>query len=257
MSISIKNKSQIENMRVAGKVLAEALSYITMLVKPGINCLMIDKKFGEFINEKKCKVSFKGYGGFPNNICISINEQLIHGIPTNRILKDGDIVSLDTGCTYNGWHADSALTIICGNSNSKYDKLVKVTQKSLYLAIKQIKPGVRLGTISNTVQEYVEGNGYYLPTDYAGHGIGSEMHEDPIISNVGLKDTGMRLAAGMVICIEPMVQVGTAKTRVLKDDWTVISQDKSMTAHFEHTILVTEDGYEVLTKRQEESEEDF
>jgi methionine aminopeptidase type I len=166
----------------------------------------------------------------------------------DRVINEGDLVSIDAGCKFEGWHADSAITVICGNTNNeKYDILVKATEQSLKLAIEQIKAGVRIGTLSSTVQNYIEDLGFHLPTDYSGHGIGQEMHEDPNVPNVGIPNTGLRLVAGMVICIEPMVQIGTRKTVTAKDGWTVSSADGSMTAHFEHTILVTEDGYEVLT----------
>ncbi|AGR41593.1 type I methionyl aminopeptidase [Spiroplasma taiwanense] len=248
MAITIKNSEQIEKMRYAGQVLGEALYNIKSMIKVGLNCLEIDKYFSNFIKEKGCSSNFKGYYGFPASVCISINEQLIHGIPQNRILKDGDIVSIDAGCIFEKYHADAAFTVICGNSKDKlYDKLIDVTEKSLYLAIEQVRAGVRIGTISSTVQTFIEDYGFHLPIDYSGHGIGLEMHEDPFIPNVGIADTGMRLVEGMTICIEPMVQIGTNKTVVSDDEWTVSSQDSSMTSHFEHTILVTNGEPEILT----------
>ncbi|AHI53287.1 type I methionyl aminopeptidase [Spiroplasma culicicola] len=248
MAITIKNSQQIEKMRIAGQVLGEAIYNLKQMIKPGINCLDLDKFFIDFITKHNCTSNFKGYYGYPAHICISINEQLIHGIPQDRILQKGDIVSIDTGCVYEGYHADSAFSVICGESIDKnYDKLLEVTEQSLYLAIEQVRAGVRIGTISSTVQNFVEEHGFQLPTDYSGHGIGLEMHEDPFVPNVGIKDTGMRLIPGMTICIEPMVQIGTNKTVVGDDDWTVSSADGSMTAHFEHTILVTEGEPEILT----------
>ncbi|AKU80248.1 type I methionyl aminopeptidase [Spiroplasma turonicum] len=248
MAITIKNKEQIEKMRYAGKVLSEALHNLKKMIKPGINCLELDKSFIDFITSKGCTSNFKGYYDYPAHICVSINEQLIHGIPKDRILKNGDIVSIDAGCIYEGYHSDSAFTVICGDSsNEKISKLVDLTERSLYLAIEHVRAGVRIGTISATVQNFIEDNGFHLPTSYSGHGIGLEMHEDPFIPNVGIKNTGMRLVPGMTICIEPMVQVGTNKTIVDDDKWTVLSKDGSMTAHFEHTVLVTEDDPEVLT----------
>lgn len=248
MAVTIKNSTQVEKMRVAGKVLGEALYNLKKMIKPGVNCLELDKFFIDFITEKGCKSNFKDYYGYPAHICISINEQLIHGIPTDRVLLDGDIVSVDAGCIYEGYHADSAFTTICGTkSTNLYDKLIDVTEKSLFLAIEQVRAGVRIGTISATVQNFIEGYGFQLPTDYSGHGIGLEMHEDPYVPNVGVQNTGMRLIPGMAICIEPMVQIGTNKTVVGDDKWTVSSSDGSMTAHFEHTILVTEGDPEILT----------
>ncbi|QEH62307.1 methionine aminopeptidase [Spiroplasma chinense] len=255
MAITIKNAEQIEKMKVAGKVLGNAMYNLKQMIKPGVNCLELDKYFIDYITSKGCKSNFKNYYGYPAHICISINEQLIHGIPQNRVIQEGDIVSIDAGCIFDGYHADSAFTLICGDKfDKKYDKLVEVTEKSLYLAIEQVRAGVRIGTISSAVQTYVEENGFQLPTDYSGHGIGVEMHEDPFVPNVGVKDTGMRLIPGMTICIEPMVQIGTAKTVVGDDDWTVSSADGSMTAHFEHTILVTNGDPEILTLHKPEEE---
>ncbi|EOA07136.1 Methionine aminopeptidase [Mycoplasma yeatsii 13926] len=247
--VTIKTPEQIQKIRTACKVLAQGLDMLKKMIKPGINCLDLDKAFEEFIISKGCKSNFKGYHGFPKTICISINDQLVHGIPQDRILQDGDIVSIDAGCTFEGWHADSAFTMLCGIAkDKKNDILISVTEKSLELAIEQVKPGTRLGTIGHTIQKYVESYGFSLPRDYTGHGIGQSLHEDPFIPNVGVENTGMRLQAGMVICIEPMVQIGTHKTKTAADNWTVYSADHSMAAHFEHTILVTEDGCEVLTK---------
>ncbi|QGS52352.1 type I methionyl aminopeptidase [Spiroplasma tabanidicola] len=248
MSITIKNQDQINKMRVAGKVLSEALYNLKKMIKPGVNCLDLDKYFIEFITKKGCQSNFKNYFGYPAHICISINEQLIHGIPNNRLIQDGDIVSIDAGCIYQDYHSDSAFTVICGQAKDElHSKLVEVTERSLYLAIEQVRAGVRIGTISSTVQQFVEEYGFQLPKDYTGHGIGLEMHEDPFIPNTGIKETGMRLIEGMAICIEPMVQIGTDKTVVGKDDWTVSSKDNSMAAHFEHTILVTNGDPEILT----------
>ncbi|AXK51029.1 type I methionyl aminopeptidase [Spiroplasma alleghenense] len=246
--VSIKSSSEISKMKIAGKILGQALKMLEEMIKPGINCLDLDKAFLEFITSKGCTSNFFGYYDYPAHICVSINEQLIHGIPQNRTIQDGDIVSIDTGCVYEGYHADAAITKICGMPKNEKDiKLVNDTKKSLELAIEQVRDGVRIGTISATVQKFIEQNGFQLPTDFAGHGIGTAMHEDPLIPNTGVADTGMRLKAGMTICIEPMVQVSTSKTITAKDNWTVISADNSMAAHFEHTILVTEEGCEILT----------
>ncbi|WP_031542178.1 type I methionyl aminopeptidase [Mesoplasma photuris] len=249
--VTIKTPEQIEKMRVAGRVLSEAIHMLKEMAQVGVNCLDLDKAFIEFIESKNCKSNFKDYGNppFPKHICISINDQLVHGIPQNRIIQDGDIVSIDTGCSYEGWHADSAFTKICGNTkDKKYDILLEVVEESLEIAINLVKPGVRIGTIGAAIQQHAESHGFGVPRDYTGHGIGAEMHEEPYIPNYGKPDTGMRLQAGMVIAIEPMVQIGTHKTKLDKDKWTVLSADNSMAAHFEHTILVTETGSEVLTR---------
>ncbi|ARU91100.1 methionine aminopeptidase [Spiroplasma clarkii] len=248
MAVTIKNAEQLDKMRYAGKVLGAALYDLKKMIQPGVNCLDLDKYFIDFITKNGCESNFKGYYGFPAHICVSINEQLIHGIPVNRVIKAGDIVKIDAGCSFQGWHADSAFSVICGDIiDEKYDKLLRVTEKSLCLAIEQVRAGVRIGTITSTVQTYVESNGFHLPKDYSGHGIGLAMHEDPFVPNTGKKDTGMRLTKNMTICIEPMVQIGTDQTVVGADNWTVSAADDSMTAHFEHTILVTDNEPEILT----------
>ncbi|PPE04942.1 methionine aminopeptidase [Entomoplasma ellychniae] len=249
MAVSIKSNAEIQKMRIASSVLSDAISMLKKMIVPGVNCLDLDEEFYKFIKAKGCQSNFKNYHGFPKTICISINEQLVHGIPEDRILQDGDIVSVDTGCIFQGYHADSAFTMICGIAkNEKHDILIKVTEECLELAIKEVKPGTRIGTIGYIIQSHAEKHGFGVPRDYTGHGIGTQMHEDPYIPNYGIYDTGMRLKAGMVICIEPMIQIGTYKTKLASDNWTVLSADKSMAAHFEHTILVTDSGYEVLTK---------
>lgn len=249
MAVTIKNQEEIKKMRIAGDVLSQAIDMLKSMIKPGVNCLELDKSFENFITSKNCSSNFKNYHGFPKTICVSINEELVHGIPNKRFLESGDIVSIDTGCVFEGYHADSAFTMICGIAkNENHDILLKVTEECLDLAIKEVRPGTRIGTIGNIIQTHAEKHGFGVPRDYTGHGIGTQMHEDPYIPNYGINDTGMRLKAGMVICIEPMVQMGTYKTKLASDNWTVLSADKSMAAHYEHTILVTDSGYEVLTK---------
>ncbi|WP_342268760.1 type I methionyl aminopeptidase [Spiroplasma endosymbiont of Aspidapion aeneum] len=248
MNITIKNNKQIDDMRIGGKLLGRALTLLKESIKPGFNCLDLDKIFANFLKENNCDSNFKNYMGYPKYICVSINEQLIHGIPQDREIENGDIISIDAGLIYNDMHLDAAFTTICGKPKNEKDiELVKITKESLFLAIEQIKAGVRIGTLSSTVQKIIEEKGFHLPTAYCGHGIGYEMHEDPQIPNVGKEKTGIRLVKGMTICIEPMVQIGTPKTIVEKDQWTVRSADNSMAAHYEHTILVTEYGYEILT----------
>lgn len=246
----IKNASEIEKMRKAGAILAEAIEMLKEETKVGANCLDLDQKFHNFIQKKGAKSNFLNYHGYPKTICISINEQLVHGIPQNRIIQEGDIVSIDCGCVIDGYHADAAFTKICGFAKDpKHDILVSATEEALSKAIAIIRPGIRIGDIGAEIQSYVEGLGFAVPRDYTGHGIGQAMHEDPYIPNYGTKGTGMRLQSGMVIAIEPMVQIGTHKTKVSPDHWTVSSADKSMAAHFEHTLVVTADGAEVLTSK--------
>ncbi|ATZ17025.1 methionine aminopeptidase [Williamsoniiplasma luminosum] len=247
--VTIKNTSEIAKMRIAGQVLAQAIEMLKSMLKPGVNCLDLDQAFADFIKAKDCTSNFLGYYGYPKNICISINDQLIHGIPQDRIIESGDIVSVDSGCVYQGYHADSAFTMQVGTPKAQKNAiLIWATEKSLDLVIQMLKPGVRIGDIGSTIQTYIEGFGFHLPRDYTGHGIGTAMHEDPYIPNYGTPGTGLRLQQGMVIAVEPMVQIGTNKTIVADDKWTVFSADHSMTAHFEHTILITSDGCEVLTK---------
>ncbi|ATZ16580.1 methionyl aminopeptidase [Entomoplasma freundtii] len=247
--VTIKNPVEIIKMRKAGQILAEAIEMLKKETQVGVNCLDLDKKFADFITEKGATSNFLNYHGYPNTICISINDQLVHGIPQNRVIQNGDIVSIDCGCIYDGYHADAAFTKICGFAKEpKHDILVKATEEALAKAIAIVRPGTRIGDIGAEIQTYIEQLGFALPREYTGHGIGQEMHEDPYIPNYGVAGTGMRLQPGMVIAIEPMVQIGTHKTKVGADHWTVSSADKSMAAHFEHTLVVTNDGAEVLTK---------
>lgn len=247
--ISIKSPSEIGKMRRAGKVLARGLAMLNQEAQVGVNCLTLEEKFANFLKKEHATSNFLGYHGFPATICISINDQLVHGIPQDRVIEDGDIVSVDAGCIVEGYHADAAFTKICGFPKHPKDViLVKATENSLNKAIKIIKPGTRLGDIGATIQSYIEGLGLHLPREYTGHGIGLAMHEDPFIPNYGTWGTGLRLQAGMTIAIEPMVQIGTDQTKVGPDHWTVYSADHSMSAHFEATILVTPTGCEVLTK---------
>lgn len=246
--ISIKTEKEIEYMRYAGKVTAKLLKTLKENIKIGISPKQLDKISENFIKANNCESNFKGYNGFSATICVSVNEQLIHTIPSDVKFKDGDLVSIDAGCSYQGYHSDAAFTVIVGNPKSEiHTKLVNVSENALNEAIKLVKNNVRIGTISNMIQTIVEKENFFLPKDYSGHGIGTQLHEQPFIPNVGKTDTGLRLKTAMVICIEPMVQIGTDKTKVLSDNWTVVSQDNSYSAHFEHTVLVTNSGYEILT----------
>lgn len=216
--VTIKNIHQIAKMRQAGQVLGQALVMLKEMTQVGVNCLDLDEAFHQFILEHGCQSNFLGYGGFPKTICISINEQLVHGIPIDRVLEDGDIVSIDAGCIFEGYHADAAFTKIVGTPKNELDnKLVTVTKEALDLAIAILKPEIRVGDIGATIQQYVENQGFQVPRDYTGHGIGTSMHEDPFIPNYGQMGTGLRLKAGMVICIEPMVQTGTFQTITAAD----------------------------------------
>jgi len=246
--ISIKSPQEIEKMRIAGRIVALAHQAIAPLIKPGVTTLEIEAVADRVIRENGAVPSFKGYGGFPASICTSINEVLVHGIPSNVKLKDGDIISVDIGAMYHGYHGDSAWSYGVGKISKEAEALLKVTHDSLFVGLENAKVGKRVGDISHAIQSYVEKHGFSIPKDYGGHGIGSNLHEDPFIPNFGNADSGVALRAGMVLAIEPMVHIGLDETEVLLDDWTVISKDRSLTAHYEHTIVITETGYEILTK---------
>lgn len=245
--ISIKNSYEIEQMRKAGKVVAQIHQELAKLIKVGTTGKMLDKKAQEIIKKNKALPSFLNYHGFPAVICVSVNENLIHGIPNNIPFKHNDLVKIDAGAAINGYHCDAAFTMCVGAPTPALAKIINVTKEALMKAIAIIKPGVRIGDISHTIQTYVENQGFYLPTSYTGHGIGKSLHEAPAIPNIGIPNVGFKLQAGMTICIEPMVQTTTNKVKVLSDQWTVAAIDKKPTAHFEHTILVTDNGYEILT----------
>lgn len=246
--VSIKSQSEIQNIKAASQVVALIHKELAKIIKVGITGKMLDKVAAQIIKENNAVPSFLNYHGFPATICVSVNEQLIHGIPNDKPFKMNDIVKIDAGAAVNGYHADAAFTMCVGGKPTlEQTKLINVTKESLNKAIAIIAPGVRIGDISNTIQTYVESEGFYLPTSYTGHGIGKKLHEDPAIPNVGKPNTGIKLQSGMTVCIEPMVQTTTDKILILSDKWTVVAADKQQTAHFEHTIIVTNDGCEVLT----------
>lgn len=256
--IIVKSAREIELMREAGNVVACVFEALKPMMKAGVSTLELDLKAEEVIRSHNCLPTFKGYGGFPGSICISVNDTLIHGIPSNKIvLKDGDLVSLDVGATYQGYVGDAARSYIVGIGKEKDINLIKSTRKSFFEAVKLIRPGVRLGDISHAIQEYNEKNGYSLPRDYTGHGVGSHLHEDPAIPNYGKAGTGPILQEGMCLAIEPMVAEGKHNTRVLGDGWTVKMKDGKNGAHYENSIVVTKDGYEILTKLKSQSEQDL
>ena len=249
--IILKSPDEVAKMRVAGGIVAETIDTVLAAVEPGVSTADLDGVAEAFIRERKATPSFKGYRGFPASICASLNEEVVHGIPSpKRILKEGDVLSLDFGAIWDGYHADSAVTVFVGEPPSaEAEKLVRVTEEALEAGISQIRPGGRLSDISHAVQQVVEGAGFSVVREYVGHGIGRSLHEDPQIPNYGLPGRGPELRPGLVVAVEPMVTMGDWKTRVLADDWTVVTADRSLAAHFEHTIAVTEDGQEVLTAR--------
>ncbi|AKR07363.1 methionine aminopeptidase [Bacillus cereus BAG1X2-3] len=245
--IICKTPREIEIMREAGRIVALTHQELKQHITPGITTKELDQIAEKTIQKYGATPSFKGYNGFPGSICASVNEELVHGIPGKRKLKEGDIISIDIGAKYNGYHGDSAWTYPVGNISESVQKLLDVTEKSLYLGLEQVKPGERLSNISHAVQTHAEENGLSIVREYVGHGIGQDLHEDPQIPHYGPPNRGPRLKPGMVICVEPMVNQGRRYVKTLSDDWTVVTVDGKWCAHFEHTIALTEAGYEILT----------
>ena len=247
MAIIVKSPRQIEFMREAGKITAGARSIARQAIAAGVTTAEIDKEVYNFITKSGATPSFLNYGGFPGSACISVNEELIHGIPGKRIIRNGDIVSVDVGAKIHGFHGDCAGTFPCGEVSEETKRLIEVTRQSFFEGIKYAKAGNRLGDISAAIQEYVERHGYSIVREYVGHGIGANLHEDPSVPNYGTKGRGPRLVKGMTLAIEPMVNMGAAAIRVLDDDWTVVTKDGSLCAHYENTILITDGEPEILT----------
>jgi methionyl aminopeptidase len=245
--ISLKSPREIEAMRRAGRITAQARALAGSMVAPGVTTLEIDQAVRRFIESQGAKPSFLGYAGFPGSACISVNEEVIHGIPGPRTLREGDIVSIDVGAFIDGFHGDCAATYPCGQVSDEAKKLIEVTQQSFWEGMKMIRPGARVTDISHAVQQYVEANGCSVVRDFIGHGVGAKLHEAPEVPNFGPAGHGPRLLPGMTIAVEPMVNAGDWRVKVLKDGWTTVSLDGSLTAHYENTVLITEEGYEVLT----------
>ncbi|MFZ3172966.1 MAG: type I methionyl aminopeptidase [Carboxydocellales bacterium] len=246
--ISCKSERELNYMRDAGKIVARALAEVKQAVSPGVTTQELDALADKYIAKQGAIPAFKGYHGFPACICASINEEVVHGIPGLRKLKDGDIISIDVGAVINGYFGDSALTLPVGNVSTAATRLLEVTEQSLFKGIEQAIDGNRLSDVSYAVQSHVEALGYSVVRDYVGHGIGSNMHEEPQIPNFGRPGRGPRLKAGMTLAIEPMVNIGGYEVRTLLDNWTVVTKDASLSAHFEHTIAITDAGPEILTK---------
>ena len=245
--IIIKNNKEIDLMRSAGRIVAETLLLVEEKVRPGITTAEIDRIAEEFITKHGAKPSFKGLYGFPASLCISVNEQVVHGIPGGYVLKDGDIVSVDCGAYLNGFHGDAARTFAVGNVSEETNKLIKVTEQSFFKGIEYAKVGNRLTDISHGIQSYIEASGFAVVRDFVGHGIGRVVHEDPDVPNFGKPGRGPKLAQGMALAIEPMVNLGSYKVKTLNDDWTVVTSDGSLSAHYENTIVILPDGPEILT----------
>ncbi len=246
--ITVKSASQIEKMRKSCLLTKECLELLEQHIKPGVNTKQLDKIAYDFYKSKGATPNFLNYEGYPATICASVNDEVVHGIPNKHcILKDGDIVSIDLGCILDGWHSDAARTFAVGNISAEAQRLIDVTKQSFFEGIKYVKHGAKLGDVSSAIQKYVEKNGFGVVRDLVGHGIGREMHEDPSIPNFGKAGHGVKLAAGMALAIEPMVTEGDYHVCVLDDDWTVVTDDGSLAAHYENTVIVTRDGCEILT----------
>jgi len=246
--ITIKTKQEIEIMREGGRILAKIMKKLEKIVRPGITTKYLDKVAEDLVFGNGARCSFKGYQGFPNCLCVSVNEELVHCIPSVRKLKEGDIVSLDLGIFYNDYHTDMAVTLPVGRVAPESQRLIRVTKKALKRGIKKAREGNTFGDIGNTIQRYVESQGYNVVRDLTGHGIGRELHEDPQIPNYGKRHKGEKIKKGMVFCIEPMVTVGNWQIKRAKDNYGFATKDGSICAHFEHTIAITERGPEILTE---------
>lgn len=247
MPIIVKSPRQIELMREAGKITAGARTIARQAIAAGVTTAEIDREVHRFITKSGATPSFLNYGGFPGSACISVNEELIHGIPGKRVVHKGDIVSVDVGAKLHGFHGDCAGTYPCGEVSEEVKRLLEVTRQSFFEGIRYAKAGNRLGDISAAIQEYVERHGYSIVKEYVGHGIGSDLHEEPSVPNYGRAGRGPRLVKGMTLAVEPMVNMGAAAIRVLDDDWTVVTQDGGLCAHYENTILITDGEAEILT----------
>lgn len=247
MGIIIKSKRELEVMRSAGRVVALVLTVLRDAVRPGMKTKELDAIAGQELVKLGARSTFKGYRGFPANVCVSVNDEIVHGIPSDRVLNEGDIVSLDFGVAVDGFQGDAAITVGVGEISPEAKRLMETTQGALKAGIAQARVGGRLGDISAAIQHYAESRHYGVIREYTGHGIGQEMHEDPQIPNFGEPGTGPELKAGMTLALEPMVSIGDWRTRVAGDRWTVLTVDGSLAAHYEHTIAVTDKGPQILT----------
>ncbi|MEE8360328.1 MAG: type I methionyl aminopeptidase [Candidatus Omnitrophota bacterium] len=253
--ISLKSIDEIALMRNAGQVIAMTLNEVEEIIKPGVSTKDIDIEAKRIITREGCVPAFKGYKGFPGNICSSVNSVVVHGIPKKgRILRDGDLLSIDVGVLYDGYYADGARTYKVGSVSSSVERLIDVTRESLYVGIKEARAGKRLTNISHAIQEYVESHGYSVVRALVGHGIGSKIHENPEIPNFGEPNKGPILRSGMTLAIEPMVNEGTYEVEIMEDGWAVVTKDGKLSAHFEHTILITDKNPEILTEWQKKKQ---
>src|SRR4051812_27552184 len=242
-----KSQKEIDKMRASGQLVGRVLQELRAMVRPGITTLEVDRAAEKMITDAGACPTFKGYNGFPFSICASVNEQVVHGFPSNYALQDGDIFSIDVGVTLEGFVGDTAATVPVGRVSDEAKKLIRVTEECLQMGIEQCRPGNHLGDIGHAVQSHAEAQGYSVVRDYVGHGIGRRMHEDPQIPNYGKPGKGVKIKSGYVFAVEPMINMGGLHTKTLKDGWTVVTVDSQPSAHVEHTIAITEEGPEVLT----------
>jgi methionyl aminopeptidase len=248
--VILKSLQEIEKIRRACLIVADVLTGIREMVRPGMTTLALDEFAERFIREAGGKPAFKGYRGYPRSLCTSVNDQVIHGIPAkDAVLKSGDLLSIDVGAIFDGFYGDAAVTVPVGAVTAEAERLMRVTEESLALGIAEARPGSRLFDISAAIQQHVESHGYSVVREFVGHGIGRSLHEDPQVPNFGERGRGLRIQPGMVLAIEPMVNAGGSKTVVQEDQWTAVTADGSLSAHFEHTVAVLEDGPRVLTTR--------
>lgn len=245
--ITIKNAHQLEAMRQACKITAAARALAGEMVRPGVTTRQIDKAVHDFIVSQGAKPSFLNYSGYPASACISVNSTVIHGIPSGYVLKEGDIVSVDVGAYYKGFHGDCAATFPCGAVSAEAQRLIDVTKQSFFEGLTFVRPGHRVSDISHAIQSYVESNGYSVVRAFVGHGVGAQLHEEPEVPNFGAPGHGPRLLPGMTLAIEPMVNMGTYEVHVLKDRWTTVTADGKLSAHYENTVLITDGEPEILT----------
>ncbi len=245
--ISIKSEYEISLMKKAGNIVYKTHKYLQPYIKPGITTKELDKLAYDYIISQDAIPSFLNYEGFPASICTSINEEVVHGIPSNRKLKNGDIIGIDIGANYKGYHGDSAWSYKVGNVTKEKEYLLEHTEKSLYEGLKEVRPGNHIGDISNAIETYAKNHHLGVVKELVGHGVGNHLHEEPDVPNYGKKGSGPILKEGMTIAIEPMLNLGTSKIYILDDDWTIITRDGLPSAHFEHTVVVTKDGYKILT----------
>ena len=248
--ISLKSAREIELLAIAGKIVYETHCYLKPYVVPGITTKELDKLAEKFIISKGATPSFKGYDGFPATLCTSINSEIVHGIPSNRKLKKGDIISIDIGACYKGYHGDSAWTYAVGDISLDAKYIMEHTEKALFVGLEQIKPGNRIGDIGAAIQKYAENHHLGVVKELVGHGVGTDVHEEPDVPNYGLEKTGPVLKEGMVTAVEPMLTLGSPEIVMLDNDWTIETEDYSLSAHYEHTVVVTKNGYRILTGGQ-------